>query len=186
MFYVINKLIHHKFYCLTASSYGLFLSDEDAKKGVWLEAGRNLDYYILRNGDLIEYKKKLRTLKVRMLDGSLKTLLVDDSQTVSNLMVIICTKIGITNHDEYSLVRDSYNEEGESLKGNFGTLTLKKKKEDKADRDTKMDQLRKKLKTDDEGQKKLLFSFFFKEPLWYFENIFKPHFLMSKKESFQY
>jgi hypothetical protein len=31
---------------------------------------------------------------VRMLDGTLKTLLVDDSQPVANLMVVICTKIG--------------------------------------------------------------------------------------------
>lgn len=135
-----------------AANYGLFLSDEDPKKGVWLEAGRNLDYYILRNGDLLEYKKKLRTLKVRLLDGSLKTLLVDDSQSVSNVMVVICTKIGITNHDEYSLVRDSYNEAEENIKGNFGTLTLKKRREEKSDRDAKMDMLRKKLKTDDEGQ----------------------------------
>lgn len=29
-----------------------------------------------------------------MLDGTLKTLLVDDSQPVANLMVVICTKIG--------------------------------------------------------------------------------------------
>lgn len=38
-----------------AKDYGLFLADEDVKKGVWLEPGRNLDYYILRNGvsDLI-------------------------------------------------------------------------------------------------------------------------------------
>lgn len=34
----------------TAKDYGLFLADEDVKKGVWLEPGRNLDYYILRNG----------------------------------------------------------------------------------------------------------------------------------------
>lgn len=44
--------------------------------------------------DLLEYRKKLRTLRVRMLDGTLKTLLVDDSQPVANLMVVICTKIG--------------------------------------------------------------------------------------------
>lgn len=81
------------FYFL-AKDYGLFLADEDMKKGVWLEPGRNLDYYILRNGDLLEYKRKLRTLRVRMLDGTLKTLLVDDSQPVANLMVVICTKIG--------------------------------------------------------------------------------------------
>ncbi|KAG7189022.1 hypothetical protein KM043_008615 [Ampulex compressa] len=131
--------------------YGLFLADEDVKKGVWLEPGRNLDYYILRNGDLLEYRRKLRTLRVRMLDGTLKTLLVDDSQPVANLMVVICTKIGITNHDEYSLVRELVDEETENQKpGNFGTLTLKRRKEEKGERDAKMDQLRKKLKTDDE------------------------------------
>jgi len=128
--------------------YGLFLADEDVKKGVWLEPGRNLDYYILRNGDLLEYRRKLRTLRVRMLDGTLKTLLVDDSQPVANLMVVICTKIGITNHDEYSLVRESPEEDVEN-KPNYGTLTLKRKKEEK-ERDAKMEQLRKKLKTDDE------------------------------------
>jgi hypothetical protein len=57
---------------------------------------------------------------------------------------------GITNHDEYSLVRENQEEELEN-KPNFGTLTLKRKKEEK-ERDAKMDQLRKKLKTDDEGE----------------------------------
>ena len=106
---------------VSAKDYGLFLADEDVKKGVWLEPIRNLEYYILRNGvsyvgncdysalkswvqegilfslccqDLLEYRKKLRTLRVRMLDGTVKTLLVDDSQPVANLMVVICTKIG--------------------------------------------------------------------------------------------
>jgi hypothetical protein len=136
--------------------------------------------FILCWQDLLEYRKKLRTLRVRMLDGTLKTLLVDDSQPVANLMVVICTKIGgcvfvvtsgkgiltallfiddftdfvmlpgITNHDEYSLVRENQEEELEN-KPNFGTLTLKRKKEEK-ERDAKMDQLRKKLKTDDEGR----------------------------------
>lgn len=137
-------------FSVAAKDYGLFLADEDQKKGVWLEPGRNLDYYILRNGDLLEYKKKLRTLRVRMLDGTLKTLLVDDSQPVANLMVVICTKIGITNHDEYSLVRENVEDELEN-KPNFGTLTLRRKKEEK-EKDAKMEQLRKKLKTDDEGE----------------------------------
>lgn len=35
---------------ISAKDYGLFLADEDVKKGVWLEPGRNLEYYILRNG----------------------------------------------------------------------------------------------------------------------------------------
>lgn len=58
---------------------------------------------------------------------------------------------GITNHDEYSLVRETLEEEVEN-KANFGTLTLKRKKEDRErEKDAKMEQLRKKLKTDDEG-----------------------------------
>lgn len=35
---------------LAANDYGLFLSDDDPKKGIWLEAGKALDYYMLRNG----------------------------------------------------------------------------------------------------------------------------------------
>ena len=44
--------------------------------------------------NVLEYKKKTRPLRVRMLDGAVKTILVDDSQNVVNLMVVICTKIG--------------------------------------------------------------------------------------------
>lgn len=36
--------------CFSANDFGLFLSDEDPKKGIWLEAGKALDYYMLRNG----------------------------------------------------------------------------------------------------------------------------------------
>ncbi|VVD01405.1 unnamed protein product, partial [Leptidea sinapis] len=131
--------------------FGLFLaSEEDNKKGIWLEASRSLDYYMLRNGDMLEYNKKTRNLRVRMLDGTVKTLLVDDSQIVANLMVVICTKIGITNYDEYGLVREDQKEEPEPYeKGNYGTLTLRRRHHEK-ERDAKMEQLRKKLRTDDE------------------------------------
>ncbi|XP_044314006.1 talin-2 isoform X2 [Drosophila rhopaloa] len=132
------------------SEYGLFISDEQNQQGVWLEAGRTLGYYILHNQDTLEYRRKLRTLRVRMLDGAVKTILVDDSQPVSQLMVVICTKIGITNHEEYGLVREDNDAQNENLPDNkFGTLTLKRKFTEK-DRDAKMESLRKKLKTDDE------------------------------------
>lgn len=136
---------------ITAKDYGLFLPGEAYGSGAWLEPGKTLDYYLLRNGDTIEYRRKMRTLKVRTLDGTNKTLLVDDSQNVANLMVVICTKMGITNHDEYSLVRE-LPEENDTLgrPENYGTLTLRRKREEK-ERDAKMEQLRKKLKTDDEG-----------------------------------
>ena len=43
-------------------------------------------------------------MRVRMLDKSVKALMVDDAHTVEQLMVPICQSIGITNHFEYSLV----------------------------------------------------------------------------------
>uniref|UniRef100_A0A3B3TYE0 Talin N-terminal F0 domain-containing protein n=1 Tax=Poecilia latipinna TaxID=48699 RepID=A0A3B3TYE0_9TELE len=80
------------------NDYGLFLSDEDPKKGIWLEAGKALDYYIhLRCGlnmDTLEYKKKQRPLKIRMLDGTVKTVMIDDSKIVSDMLMTICARIG--------------------------------------------------------------------------------------------
>lgn len=126
--------------CVSASDYGLFLSDDDPRKGIWLESGRTLDYYMLRNGvrlsqilrygdlstsliislkwfifwwlwvravilfpvlllfisqDILEYKKKQRPQKIKMLDGAVKTIMVDDSKTVGELLVTICSRIGI-------------------------------------------------------------------------------------------
>ena len=31
------------------AQYGLFLADEDPKKGVWLDQGRSLEHYLLRD-----------------------------------------------------------------------------------------------------------------------------------------
>uniref|UniRef100_A0A8C1IQE7 Talin 2a n=1 Tax=Cyprinus carpio TaxID=7962 RepID=A0A8C1IQE7_CYPCA len=104
-----------------ASEYGLFLSDEDPRKGIWLEGGRTLDYYMLRNGDILEYKRKQRPQKIKMLDGAVKTIMVDDSKTVGELLVTICSRIGITNYEEYSLIQEVVEE-----KKDEGTGTLKK------------------------------------------------------------
>jgi hypothetical protein len=44
--------------------------------------------------DLLEYKKKHRTLRVKMMDDTVKTVLVDDSNTVHDLVIAVCQKIG--------------------------------------------------------------------------------------------
>ncbi|GCB73134.1 hypothetical protein scyTo_0006641 [Scyliorhinus torazame] len=126
------------------NDYGLFLSDEDPKKGIWLDSGKALDYYMLRNGDTLDYKRKQRPLKIRMLDGSIKTVMVDDSKIVSDMLMTICARIGITNHDEYSLVHEIVEEKKEEMTG-----TLKKDKTLLRD-DKKMEKLKQKLHTDDD------------------------------------
>ncbi|KAL5963120.1 Talin-1, partial [Taenia solium] len=87
----------------------------------------------------VTYKSKLRRLVVSTLDGTRKTLQVDDSKTIADLMVTICGKMGkrITNHEEYSLIHE---------KGRAQTLRRPKN----APRDyDKLETLKHKLQTDD-------------------------------------
>ncbi|KAJ3281672.1 Talin-1 [Borealophlyctis nickersoniae] len=74
------------------------------EEGKWLAPAKVLDYYELKSGDALEYRKKHRVLKVKMMDESLKTVLIDDSLPVSQIVEIVCDKIGITNPEEYSLL----------------------------------------------------------------------------------
>uniref|UniRef100_A0A3P8QFC5 Talin 2b n=1 Tax=Astatotilapia calliptera TaxID=8154 RepID=A0A3P8QFC5_ASTCA len=128
-----------------ASDYGLFLSDDDPRKGIWLESGRTLDYYMLRNGDVLEYKKKQRPQKIKMLDGAIKTIMVDDSKTVGELLVTICSRIGITNYEEYSLIQEVPEDKKED-----GMGTLKKDRTLLLRDERKMEKLKAKLHTDDD------------------------------------
>nr|XP_057930844.1 talin-2 isoform X2 [Doryrhamphus excisus] len=128
-----------------ASDYGLFLSDDDPRKGIWLESGRTLDYYMLRNGDVLEYKKKQRPQKIKMLDGAVKTIMVDDSKTVGELLVTICSRIGITNYEEYSLIQEVPEDKKEDSMG-----TLKKDRTLLLRDERKMEKLKAKLHTDDD------------------------------------
>ncbi|XP_077954056.1 talin-2-like isoform X4 [Gasterosteus aculeatus] len=128
-----------------ASDYGLFLSDHNPRKGIWLESSRTLDYYMLRNGDVLEYKKKQRPQKIKMLDGAVKTIMVDDSKTVGELLVTICSRIGITNYEEYSVIQEVMEEKKED-----GMGTLRKDRTLLLRDERKMGKLKAKLHTDDE------------------------------------
>lgn len=73
--------------------------------------------------------------------------MVDDSQTVGQLMIYICSQIGIANHEEYSLIHDMPDSEKEK------TMTLKKDRTLHRDF-KKMEELKKKLHTDDDSNRK--------------------------------
>ena len=82
--------------------------------------------------------------------------MADDSQTIGQLMIFICTKMGIANYEEYSLIHDMTVNEKEK------TLTLKKDKTLNRDH-KKMEELKKKLHTDDDSKRKWrIFIYFFK------------------------
>ncbi|XP_077865408.1 LOW QUALITY PROTEIN: talin-2-like [Saccoglossus kowalevskii] len=106
------------------NEFGLFLADEDPKKGVWLEAVRSMEYYLLRSGDLLEYKKKTRPLRVKMLDDSFKTVLLrkdkgslmqKDEKKMEELKKKLHTDDELNWLDHTRTLREQGVEEGEML-----------------------------------------------------------------------
>lgn len=65
-----------------------------------MEKGNNTSSFkgpllpFLPQQDTMEYRKKQRPLKIRMLDGTVKTIMVDDSKTVTDMLMTICARIG--------------------------------------------------------------------------------------------
>ena len=100
----------------------------------------------------------MRAIKIRLIDNSIKTIKVDESLPVEMLMPTICERIGFSNSDEYSLLREFSDIDGTGTLGtgtmtmNNGTLrntsTLRRNKEKTLD--PKMEKLKMKLKTDDD------------------------------------
>jgi hypothetical protein len=78
----------------SAREYGLFKPIEDSARGHWLNQCMTLEHYNLQSGDILWYKKKIQPLQIRTLDDSVKTLLIDSSQTVAELTKAVCSRIG--------------------------------------------------------------------------------------------
>jgi talin len=84
--------------------HGLFQPAGEAKRGArWLRMDRTLQYYDLKTNDTLEFKKKHRPLKVKLLDDTVKTMIVDDSMSVEQLVEIVGKKMNIKNFEEFSL-----------------------------------------------------------------------------------
>lgn len=99
----------------------------------------------------MEFLRKIKAIRVRTVDGkSIKTINVDESKPLSELMIPICSKMGLTNHDEFSLVRDpqfvskstnGYHDGQTNGKGGLRNTIGRRK-------DKEMQQLKDKLHTD--------------------------------------
>jgi len=60
----------------------------------YLPANRTLGYFDIINGTTLEYRKKMRPLKVKLMDQSIKTVMIDESESVLVLVEGICKRIG--------------------------------------------------------------------------------------------
>ncbi|OQV20576.1 Talin-2 [Hypsibius exemplaris] len=108
------------------NDYGIFLqntSGNSESKGHWLNPNNSLEHYAISNGSMLEFKARKRMMKIQLQDQSVKSLIIDQSQPVQLLLPFICEKMGISNHDEFDLVRVSNEQNGDQV--DTGTLPKK-------------------------------------------------------------
>lgn len=85
----------------------------------------------------MEFRSRMRLLRLKTPDNAAKTLYVDEGKTVEKLMDDICHKLRITTDNEFSLARD-----GKVLE-NKGTMRSAHAKA--------MQEIRKNIRTDETG-----------------------------------
>eukprot|EP00020_Sapocribrum_chincoteaguense_P002348 CAMPEP_0170757832 /NCGR_PEP_ID=MMETSP0437-20130122/14728_1 /TAXON_ID=0 /ORGANISM="Sexangularia sp." /LENGTH=2460 /DNA_ID=CAMNT_0011097027 /DNA_START=49 /DNA_END=7431 /DNA_ORIENTATION=- len=87
--------------------HGLFQPGVGKRPSRWLRADRTLGFYDLKNDDALVYKKKHRPLKVLVVDGAQRTVIIDDSSVVADIVTTIGRKMALRSPEEYSLQRSS-------------------------------------------------------------------------------
>jgi len=69
----------------------------------WLKPEKTLQFYNLYANDVLELRKKHRPIKVKLVDDTIKTILVDDSLSVEEVVKVIGEKMDLRNPEEFSL-----------------------------------------------------------------------------------
>ena len=86
--------------------HGLFqpASKKTGRGARWLQLNRTFNFFDIKTGDELHYKKKHRPLKVLLMDDSKITVLVDDSKNVASHCKAIADKLGLPNPEEYCML----------------------------------------------------------------------------------
>ncbi|EDQ91245.1 uncharacterized protein MONBRDRAFT_23461, partial [Monosiga brevicollis MX1] len=91
----------------SAGDYGLLRKSEHGGFNLWLDAGASLGTLGIQEQETLCMRKRQRMLKIKLIDGSeksIRTLMIDESQTLGAIVRHVCHRIGVQNFEEYSLV----------------------------------------------------------------------------------
>jgi talin len=86
-------------------THGL-LQPEDLRIGRnarWLKEDKPLSFYDLQPGDELQLKNLSRQLKFKLLDDTVKRVMIDDSRPVNTVVEVLAEKLGLRSPEEYSL-----------------------------------------------------------------------------------
>ena len=74
-----------------------------ARTGIWLRINRTLESYDIASGDTVWFRKKHRVIKAKTADEASKSVIVDLSQPVKDVIAKIGAKYGLEVTDEYAI-----------------------------------------------------------------------------------
>lgn len=93
----------------------------------WITGSNSLENQDIRNTDVMELKNKFRYLKVHLVNSSVKTVNVDETLPVYQIVEKICEHLMISNPEEYSI--QTFKELIDDTNADFdGTRKLKRSK----------------------------------------------------------
>lgn len=79
-----------------------------ARKGQWLRADRTFNFYDVLSGEELHYRKRHRQMKIFLMDGQEKLVLVDEAAPVRDVCAEICEKLRLEKpYEEWSLTLGS-------------------------------------------------------------------------------
>eukprot|EP00727_Mastigamoeba_balamuthi_P010551 m51a1_g6118 hypothetical protein (1374) ;mRNA; f:129019-134991 len=71
--------------------------------GVWLKPNKTLESYDINSNDVLWFRKKHHLVKVKLADDTVKTILVDLTANLRDLVLTVAQKIRLSRSEEYSL-----------------------------------------------------------------------------------
>jgi hypothetical protein len=89
------------------AEYGLFAPahQETGKKPYWASREKTFKALQITSNTILDFKKRIRPLRVVLVDGTAKVIAIDDSATVRDIADAVGDKIGIKSLEEFSLRR---------------------------------------------------------------------------------
>eukprot|EP00824_Muranothrix_gubernata_P025874 TRINITY_DN8670_c0_g3_i2.p1 TRINITY_DN8670_c0_g3~~TRINITY_DN8670_c0_g3_i2.p1 ORF type:complete len:1395 (-),score=360.20 TRINITY_DN8670_c0_g3_i2:56-4240(-) len=76
------------------ADYGMFIPPNRKNPGCWVKEDQPLSSYNIQNQDVVEFKKKHRPMRVALPNETYRTVLIDDTACVKDLVIPILNKIG--------------------------------------------------------------------------------------------
>ena len=112
----VCKMVAEQFRMEDSPELGIWFDGNGIlEESYYLDRRQTLRYYDVVNLDVFFYKSRMRPLRVELMDGARKVVMVDEAVLLKDIVELVCSKQNISNPEEFSfqlsLTEDQQKEE---------------------------------------------------------------------------